>query len=220
VGKSLGVTIHGDAAFAGQGVVAETLNMSGLPGYTVGGTVRIVVDNQIGFTTDPEDARSGIYCTDIAHQLQCPIFHVNADHPEACAYVARLAVDFRNRFHRDVIIDLVGYRRFGHNEGDDPSYTQPQMYKKIEARRTVRKQYTESLVNRGDLTLEEAEQALDWMLQQGLATSVEARVVPVPSERAVYLDIDISEPSGDVTSRAYRLADATQRGIIARLGAS
>jgi 2-oxoglutarate dehydrogenase E1 component len=155
VGKSLGVTIHGDAAFAGQGVVAETLNMSGLPGYTVGGTVRIVVDNQIGFTTDPEDARSGIYCTDIAHQLQCPIFHVNADHPEACAYVARLAVDFRNRFNRDVIIDLVGYRRFGHNEGDDPTFTQPQMYEAIKKHRPVLEIYREWLVRRGTATRED-----------------------------------------------------------------
>jgi 2-oxoglutarate dehydrogenase E1 component len=158
---ALPVVIHGDAAFAGQGVVAETLNLSALRGYRVGGTIHVVVNNQLGFTTAPAAARSSEYPTDIAKMVQAPIFHVNGDDPEAVVRVARLAFGFRQRFHKDVVIDMVCYRRHGHNEGDDPSYTQPLMYKRIEARRSVRKLYTETLVRRGDISLEEAERALD-----------------------------------------------------------
>ncbi len=157
----LPILLHGDAAFAGQGVVAETLNLSQLPGYRTGGTVHIVINNQLGFTTAPEAARSSVYPTDVAKMVQAPIFHVNGDDPEACVRAARLAFGFRQAFHKDVVIDMVCYRRHGHNEGDDPSYTQPLMYALIEAKRSVRKLYTESLVRRGDITLEEAEQALD-----------------------------------------------------------
>jgi multifunctional 2-oxoglutarate metabolism enzyme len=157
----LPILMHGDAAFAGQGVVAELLNMSDIKGYRVGGTIHVVVNNQIGFTTTPEAARSGFYSTDVAKLVQAPIFHVNADDPEACVRVARLAYAYRRQFHKDVVIDLVGYRRYGHNEGDDPSYTQPVMYEKIDDRRSVRKIFTESLVKRGKLSLDEAEQALD-----------------------------------------------------------
>ncbi|MDQ4070024.1 MAG: multifunctional oxoglutarate decarboxylase/oxoglutarate dehydrogenase thiamine pyrophosphate-binding subunit/dihydrolipoyllysine-residue succinyltransferase subunit, partial [Actinomycetota bacterium] len=159
--SALPLVIHGDAAFAGQGVVAETLNLSALRGYRVGGTIHVVVNNQLGFTTAPAEARSSVYPTDVAKMVQAPIFHVNGDDPEAVVRVARLAFGFRQRFHKDVVIDLVCYRRHGHNEGDDPSYTQPLMYKRIEARRSVRKLYTETLVRRGDITLEEAERALD-----------------------------------------------------------
>jgi 2-oxoglutarate dehydrogenase E1 component len=155
------ILLHGDAAFAGQGVVAETLNLSGLAGYRTGGTVHIVINNQLGFTTAPEAARTSVYPTDVAKMVQAPIFHVNGDDPEACARAARLAFGFRQAFHKDVVIDMVCYRRHGHNEGDDPSYTQPLMYALIEAKRSVRKLYTESLVRRGDISLEEAEQALD-----------------------------------------------------------
>ena len=157
----LSILLHGDAAFAGQGVVAETLNLSGLAGYRTGGTVHIVINNQLGFTTAPEAARTSVYPTDVAKMVQAPIFHVNGDDPEACARAARLAFGFRQAFHKDVVIDMVCYRRHGHNEGDDPSYTQPLMYALIEAKRSVRKLYTESLVRRGDISLEEAESALD-----------------------------------------------------------
>ena len=157
----LPVLVHGDAAFAGQGVVAETLNLSTIKGYRVGGTVHLIINNQLGFTTPPQAARSSEYPTDIAKMVQAPIFHVNGDDPEACVRVARLAYAFRQEFHKDVVIDMVCYRRHGHNEGDDPSYTQPLMYKRIDARRSVRKIYTEALVKRGDISLEEAEQALD-----------------------------------------------------------
>ncbi|HLN16490.1 MAG TPA: multifunctional oxoglutarate decarboxylase/oxoglutarate dehydrogenase thiamine pyrophosphate-binding subunit/dihydrolipoyllysine-residue succinyltransferase subunit [Acidimicrobiales bacterium] len=157
----LALLLHGDAAFAGQGVVAETLNLSGLSGYRVGGTVHIVINNQLGFTTAPEAARTSVYPTDVAKMVQAPIFHVNGDDPEACVRAARLAFGFRQEFKKDVVIDLVCYRRYGHNEGDDPSYTQPLMYKRIDAKRSVRKLYTEALVRRGDITLEEAERALD-----------------------------------------------------------
>ncbi|HEX3796210.1 MAG TPA: multifunctional oxoglutarate decarboxylase/oxoglutarate dehydrogenase thiamine pyrophosphate-binding subunit/dihydrolipoyllysine-residue succinyltransferase subunit [Acidimicrobiales bacterium] len=157
----MSVLVHGDAAFAGQGVVAETLNLSGLSGYRTGGTVHVVINNQLGFTTAPASARSSVYPTDVAKMVQAPIFHVNGDDPEACVRAARLAFSFRQTFHKDVVIDLVCYRKHGHNEGDDPSYTQPLMYQRIDAKRSVRKLYTETLVRRGDITLEEAESALD-----------------------------------------------------------
>ncbi|MGB3522625.1 MAG: multifunctional oxoglutarate decarboxylase/oxoglutarate dehydrogenase thiamine pyrophosphate-binding subunit/dihydrolipoyllysine-residue succinyltransferase subunit, partial [Mycobacterium sp.] len=152
--------LHGDAAFAGQGVVAETLNMALLPGYRVGGTIHIVVNNQIGFTTAPDYSRSSEYCTDVAKMIGAPIFHVNGDDPEACDWVARLAVDFRQKFHKDVIIDMLCYRRRGHNEGDDPSMTNPYMYDVIGTKSGVRKSYTEDLIGRGDISMKEAEDAL------------------------------------------------------------
>ena len=158
--KVMGVTIHGDAAFAGQGIVQETLNMARLRGYRVGGTIRIVINNQVGFTTDPSDARSTIYSSDAAHLLQVPVFHVNGDDVEAAAYVARTAMAFRQRFKSDVVVDLVCYRKFGHNEGDDPSFTQPLMYDLIKAHPSVRAIYQQQLIARG--TVDEAEaNALD-----------------------------------------------------------
>jgi 2-oxoglutarate decarboxylase len=152
--------MHGDAAFAGQGVVAETLNMALLPGYRVGGTIHLVVNNQIGFTTAPDYSRSSEYCTDVAKMIGAPIFHVNGDDPEACDWVARLAVDFRQKFHKDVIIDMLCYRRRGHNEGDDPSMTNPYMYEVIGTKSGVRKSYTEDLIGRGDISMKEADDAL------------------------------------------------------------
>src|SRR6218665_274145 len=156
---TLPILIHGDAAMAGQGVVVETLQMSQLRGYRTGGTIHIVVNNQVGFTTVPRDARTSTYSTDVAKSIQAPIFHVNGDDPEAVVRVAELAFCYRQEFKRDVVIDLVCYRRRGHNEGDDPSMTQPLMYNLIEAKRSVRKLYTEALVGRGDITEEEYEAA-------------------------------------------------------------
>ena len=155
----LPVLIHGDAAMAGQGVVVETLQMSKLRAYRTGGTIHVVVNNQVGFTTLPHDARSSVYSTDVAKTIQSPIFHVNGDDPEAVLRVAEMAFHYRQEFHSDIIIDLVCYRRRGHNEGDDPSMTQPLMYNLIEAKRSVRTLYTESLVGRGDITQDEFEAA-------------------------------------------------------------
>jgi len=155
------VLIHGDAAFAGQGVVAETLNCSQLKGYHTGGTIHMVVNNQIGFTTGPSEARSSIYATDVARMIEAPIFHVNGDDPEACVRVARLALDYRQVFNKDVVIDMLCYRQHGHNEGDEPTYTNPVLYNKIQKKRSPRKLYTESLLNRGAMSPEEAEKMLD-----------------------------------------------------------
>lgn len=155
----LPILVHGDAAFAGQGVVVETLQMSQLRGYRTGGTVHVVVNNQVGFTTLPIDGRTSVYATDVAKTIQAPILHVNGDDPEAVVRVAELAVEYRQTFHRDIVIDIVCYRRRGHNEGDDPSMTQPLMTNLIEAKRSVRRLYTEALVGRGDITEDEYEQA-------------------------------------------------------------
>src|SRR6185436_1340091 len=162
----LPLLVHGDAAFAGQGVVAETLNLSQLRGYRTGGTVHVVVNNQVGFTTSPSASRSSLYSTDVARMVQAPIFHVNGDDPEACIRVARLAFEYRQAFNKDVVIDLVCYRRRGHNEGDDPSYTQPLMYEIIDTKRSVRKLYTEELIGRGDITVDDAQEQLRDYQQQ------------------------------------------------------
>ncbi len=174
----LPVLIHGDAAFAGQGVVAETLELSQLQGYRTGGTVHIVVNNQVGFTTSPKYGRSSVYSTDVARMVQAPIFHVNGDDPEAVARVASLAFAFRQAFHKDVVVDMVCYRKRGHNEADDPSLTQPRMYKIIDAKRSVRKHYTESLIGRGDITVDEAEQALKHFQEQLERVFQETRDTP------------------------------------------
>ena len=152
--KVIPILIHGDAAFAGQGVVAECFAMSGLPGHNTGGTIHIIVNNQIGFTTSPRFARSSPYPSDVAKMVEAPIIHVNGDDPEAVVYAARIATDFRLKFNRDVVIDLICYRRFGHNEGDEPSFTQPLMYKKIRSHPSPIKVYGQKLVDEGSISKE------------------------------------------------------------------
>ena len=160
------ILMHGDASFAGQGVNAEVLQLAGLAGYRTGGTIHIVINNQVGFTTSPHASRTSVYSTDFAKITQAPVFHVNGDDPEACVRVARLAFEYRQEFNKDVVIDMVCYRRRGHNEGDEPSFTQPMMYKMIDAKRSTRTLYTEALVGRGDLTPEEADEiARDYQAQ-------------------------------------------------------
>ena len=198
----------------GQGVVAETLNLSQLRGYRTGGTIHVVVNNQVGFTTSPGSSRSSLYCTDVARMVQAPIFHVNGDDPEACIRVARLAFEYRQAFKKDVVIDLVCYRRRGHNEGDDPSYTQPLMYDLIEQKRSVRKLYTESLIGRGDITIEEAEQVLKDYQQQleRVFTEVREASNDAVSEWTTVPDYP-DKPAGEFTTAVgpevlKRIADA------------
>lgn len=171
--KVLPLLIHGDAAFVGQGIVAETLNLSQLPAYETGGTIHVVINNQIGFTTNPEDSRSTWYCTDITRMLRCPVFHVNGEDPEAVVQTVRLAVDYRQKFRGDVVIDLYCYRKYGHNEGDEPRFTQPVMYAAIDKKRSVREVYIAQLVKTGQTTVEQAvaieeerKQYLDRMLTE------------------------------------------------------
>ncbi|MEC9071073.1 MAG: thiamine pyrophosphate-dependent enzyme, partial [Myxococcota bacterium] len=156
--KVMGVVIHGDAAFAGQGVIQESLNMSELTGYRTGGTLHIIVNNQVGFTTDPEDSRSTNYATDVAKLLEIPIFHVNGEHPDAVAQAIKVAMEFRSRWKRDAVIDMYCYRRHGHNEGDEPRYTQPLMYQWVDRQPTVRENFVSNMVALGALTREDADQ--------------------------------------------------------------
>jgi 2-oxoglutarate dehydrogenase E1 component len=184
-GKVLAILIHGDAAFPGQGVVAETLNLSRLDGYDVGGIIHVIANNQLGFTTDPDDAYSTSYASGLARGFKIPITHANADDPVACIEAARLAIAYRHRFKLDYVIDLVGYRRYGHNEGDEPAFTQPQIYQLVAAHPTVREKYAASLVDRGEITREDAEamvQARMAALEQAYASVQPEQdyVPPVP----------------------------------------
>lgn len=189
---SMAVLIHGDAAFAGEGVVQESLNLSELGGYKTGGVLHVVVNNQIGFTTAPREGRSGAYATDVAKMLQSPIFHVNGEDPEAVAQVVRIALDFRATFKRDVFIDMYGYRRLGHNETDEPAFTQPVMYRAIEQRKTVREGYLEHLLKLGGVTRQEADQIVE--------------------ERKQFLEKELSES----TSEHYQIPKEKQLGIWSR----
>jgi 2-oxoglutarate dehydrogenase E1 component len=212
-GPCLALLIHGDASFAGQGVVQETLNMSQLSGYTVGGTVHVIVNNQIGFTTPPGEARSSVYPTEVARLLQSPIFHVNGEDPEAVAQVVRLAMDFREEFHRDVFIDMFGYRRLGHNEGDEPSFTQPVLYRAIERRKSVREGYLDHLLSLGGLSREEAAEitrrrhdALEQELSQAQAENGQTLVA---KKRGVWT-------RGDYTGGPEKSAEDPVTGVEAR----
>jgi 2-oxoglutarate decarboxylase len=203
--------MHGDAAFAGQGVVAETLNLALLRGYRTGGTIHIIVNNQIGFTTSPNDSRSSEYCTDVAKMIGAPIFHVNGDDPEACVWVARLAIDFRQQFKKDVIIDMLCYRRRGHNEGDDPSMTQPNMYDVIDTKRGARKTYTEALIGRGDISMKEAEDALrDYQGQLERVFNEVRELEKHPIEPSESVESDQMIPAGMNT--------AVDKSLLARIG--
>jgi 2-oxoglutarate dehydrogenase E1 component len=180
--RVLAVLMHGDAAFAGQGVVSETLNLSQLDGYGTGGTIHVVINNQIGFTTLPEDARSTRYSTDVAKMLMVPVFHVHGEDPEAVVHVVRLACDYRTQFQKDVVIDLVCYRRFGHNEGDEPYFTQPRMYERIRHRPPVPELYGKALLREGIITVEELEadrEAYSRRLEEAYR-SVHDRICPAP----------------------------------------
>ncbi|HEV2377407.1 MAG TPA: multifunctional oxoglutarate decarboxylase/oxoglutarate dehydrogenase thiamine pyrophosphate-binding subunit/dihydrolipoyllysine-residue succinyltransferase subunit [Streptosporangiaceae bacterium] len=215
----LPILIHGDAAFAGQGVVAETLNLSQLRGYRTGGTVHIVVNNQVGFTTAPEASRSSVYATDVARMIQAPIFHVNGDDPEAVVRVGRLSFAYRQAFGKDVVIDLICYRRRGHNEADNPSFTQPLMYDLIDAKRSTRKLYTEALIGRGDISMEEAEQALRHYQQQLERAFTETREAsqrpPAPGsvtrpQPAIAGPIDHHKPPTAISDEAIKQIIDTQ----------
>ena len=212
----LPVLVHGDAAFAGQGVVAETLNLSQLRGYRTGGTVHVVINNQVGFTTAPAASRSSFYSTDVARMVQAPIFHVNGDDPEACVRVARLALAFREEFAKDVVVDMVCYRRRGHNEGDDPSMTQPLMYNLIENKRSVRRLYTEGLIGRGDITDAEAEQALEdyrSQLERVFAETREASA-SAPSTEGDGTTAGLDRPA---SQQDDSVADVPQTGVAAEV---
>jgi 2-oxoglutarate decarboxylase len=205
------MVLHGDASFPAQGVISETLNMALLPGYRVGGTIHIIVNNQIGFTTAPEYGRSSEYCTDIAKMIGAPIFHVNGDDPEACEWVARLAVDFRQQFKKDVVIDMLCYRRRGHNEGDDPSMSNPYMYDVIDIKRGARKGYTEALIGRGDISMKEAEDALrdyQGQLERVFNEVRELEKHEAHASRSVELDQMIPA----------RLSTAVDKSLLARIG--
>ncbi|MFI7128304.1 multifunctional oxoglutarate decarboxylase/oxoglutarate dehydrogenase thiamine pyrophosphate-binding subunit/dihydrolipoyllysine-residue succinyltransferase subunit [Nonomuraea sp. NPDC050153] len=211
----LPVLIHGDAAFAGQGVVAETLNLSQLRGYRTGGTVHVVVNNQVGFTTSPASSRSSVYATDVARMIQAPIFHVNGDDPEAVVRVGQLAYEYRQSFRKDVVIDLICYRRRGHNEGDNPAFTQPLMYDLIDAKRSTRKLYTEALIGRGDITVEEAEQALrDYQakLEQAFTETREAAKKPAEAAAMRVPPTEVVKWSHDDTPT--EISDETLKRIV------
>ncbi|MEV7961829.1 multifunctional oxoglutarate decarboxylase/oxoglutarate dehydrogenase thiamine pyrophosphate-binding subunit/dihydrolipoyllysine-residue succinyltransferase subunit [Oerskovia paurometabola] len=216
----LPILIHGDAAFAGQGVVPEVLNLAQLRGYRTGGTIHVIINNQVGFTTGPSSSRSTLYSTDVAKGYQVPIFHVNGDDPEACVRVAELAFAFREQFDRDVIIDMICYRRRGHNEGDDPSMTQPLMYNLIEAKRSVRKLYTENLVARGDITLEEAEHVLqDYQaqLERVFTETKEGGFTPSPATEPV-AGLERPESQREDAGTMVGWKTAIDQSIIERVG--
>ncbi|MET7860408.1 multifunctional oxoglutarate decarboxylase/oxoglutarate dehydrogenase thiamine pyrophosphate-binding subunit/dihydrolipoyllysine-residue succinyltransferase subunit [Streptomyces sp. NPDC005318] len=209
----LPIVVHGDAAFAGQGVVSETLNMSQLPGYRTGGTVHIVINNQLGFTTSPASGRSSTYATDVARTIEAPIFHVNGDDPEAVVRVARLAFDYRQEFHKDVVVDLICYRRHGHSEVDDPSITQPAMYDRIDARASVRKLYAEALVRRGDIGEQQVEGALQDYRGHLERAFVETQALPVPDSPKPVVPMEVEDEAAPRAATA--ITESTARHVIA-----
>jgi 2-oxoglutarate dehydrogenase E1 component len=219
--EHLTVLIHGDASFAGEGVVQETFNLSQLPAYNTGGTLHVIINNQVGFTTEPHQGRSTTYATDIAKMLQIPIFHVNGEDPEAVAQVVNLAMDFRREFRRDVVIDMYAFRRWGHNEGDEPRFTQPTMYKAIDQRKSVRESYLERLLQMGEFTRSEADS-----ISQVRQDKLEAEFALAQRKEDYYSDLQTlgglwtgyfggTEPRNDDTSSA--ISDDTLRSVLAKL---
>jgi 2-oxoglutarate decarboxylase len=209
--RALAVLLHGDAAFAGQGMVAEVLNLAQLPGYRTGGTIHVVINNQIGFTTPPSKGRSSEYSTDVAKINQVPIFHVNADDPEAAYRVLEIALDYRQEFHKDVVIDLIGFRRHGHNEGDEPTYTQPIMYRAIEAHPGVRTLYARRLVHEGVLTEDEVralEERQKTAYEAALGAAKEAARRPKPAPA----------PPGGRVEEVVEIDTGVPRETLARIG--
>ncbi|MCL6423797.1 multifunctional oxoglutarate decarboxylase/oxoglutarate dehydrogenase thiamine pyrophosphate-binding subunit/dihydrolipoyllysine-residue succinyltransferase subunit [Brachybacterium sp. JHP9] len=214
----LPILIHGDAAFAGQGVVPETLNLSELRGYRTGGTIHVIINNQIGFTTLPDSSRSSYYSSDVAKATQLPIFHVNGDDPEACVRVAEIAFRYRQKFHRDVVIDMVCYRRRGHNEGDDPSMTQPLMYSLVNEKPSVRNIYTQALIERGDLTEDETAEVVSNFqqhLDQAFAAARDASSEADPSNSVQGLDLPAAQRSSGSAEPVRTAVDAS---VLERIG--
>ena len=200
VQASMAILLHGDSAFPGQGIVAETLNLSGLPGYRTGGTIHIIVNNQIGFTTDVADARSTLYAGDLAKGFEIPVVHVNADDPEACLTAVRLATAYRAEFGKDFLIDLIGYRRWGHNEGLEPTFTQPQMYATIAKHPTVRQQWLDRMVAENLITAEEGQQQLSALMEKfggirrSLAEGSDSHEEEAPAERGSRRQVETAVP--------------------------
>jgi 2-oxoglutarate dehydrogenase E1 component len=219
--QGLGILIHGDAAFIGEGIVQETLNMSELPGYRVGGILHVIVNNQIGFTTGPDQGRSTTYASDVAKMLQSPVFHVNGEDPEAVAQVMEVAMDFRRTFQRDVVIDMYAYRRFGHNEGDEPAFTQPAMYADIRRRPNVREGYLERLLTLGEVTREEADaiaEARREQLEQELSVARGDDFRPTYSAFEGLWKPYVGGPDADVPDAATAIERAEAARLLRALG--
>lgn len=216
--RSMALLIHGDASFVGEGVIQESLNLSRLEGYRTGGTLHVIINNQIGFTTPPEEARSSLYATDVAKMLQIPIFHVNGEDPEAVAQVVRLALDFRRTFHSDVVIDMYCFRRRGHNEGDEPAFTQPLMYQAIEKRRPLREYYLDHLLRLGEMDRDEADRiAVERRreLEQDLAEARSPTYIPLREKPSgiwtgYYGGLDDDEDDDGTGVERSRLARLTE----------
>src|SRR5712691_10878411 len=215
--KVLPLLLHGDAAFAGQGIVAETLNMSQLHGYGIGGTVHVVVNNQIGFTTLPEDARSSMYATDVAKMIEVPIFHVNGDDPLACMQVSQLALDFRQEFGRDIVIDMYCYRRYGHNEGDEPAFTQPDLYAKIDKHLSAAQSYKQELIGVGALSEDEAaslETEMDLRLEMALDTVKSIEKEKTGAEAKLKESTAVFQPEYKSSPVATAINEKTLKAIV------
>ncbi|MDP9187277.1 MAG: 2-oxoglutarate dehydrogenase E1 component [Verrucomicrobiota bacterium] len=215
--KVLPLLLHGDAAFAGQGIVAETLNMSQLHGYGTGGTVHVVVNNQIGFTTLPEDARSSMYAADVAKMIEVPIFHVNGDDPLACMQVSQLALDFRQEFGRDLVIDMYCYRRYGHNEGDEPAFTQPDLYAKIDKHPSVAQLYKRELLGAGTLTEDDAaslETEMNLRLEMALDTVKAIEKEKAGTQKEVKKSTAVLQPAYQSSSVATAINEKTLKTIV------